>query len=360
MVTAGVLYQPKSFYLGGLLYSSVTCFFIGCLTLNCMLWLSKAHDKYGGTYSDLCGRAMQNKLGLYFLDFIILVSQFGPAFVNFGFILELLIRSLSIFSIEINPYMLMLLVSLLLIPICLIKSIKDQSWAHITADSIIISSVFIIGIFSSVDSSPGSVTIIVPQYIVYTLGTLIYAFEGIPLILPIKEEMQDPSKFKTVITCTISTITLIFLWFSIVNDFAYGSSLEDMVILNLPSTTWVALLLMAYCLAVILTLPLVLNPVFTISEKYFNIQGKKIYLNRLCFVITVILIGTAAREYLGICVSIIGGLLSAPLAFIFPAVIHLKLNAETHRDRVVSWVTIVAGVLLAFASTFSGIYLSVG
>ena len=64
MITTGILYQPHSFYLGGLLYSSVLCIVVGYLTLMCMIWLSKANDQLGGTYSEIAENMAGSKHNL--------------------------------------------------------------------------------------------------------------------------------------------------------------------------------------------------------------------------------------------------------------------------------------------------------
>lgn len=355
MINTGILYQPHSFYLGGLVYSSITCSIIGCFTLICMLWLSRAHDKYGGTYSEIAGMAI-GKNGIYLLDTMIFITQFGPGAINVGFIIDLLQRALSILSIEFSEILTILILSFILIPLCLIKSLQDQFWAHLTADLIILSSIFTIGCYSLFHVSLSNITIIAPKYTIYTLGTLVYGFEGIPLLLPIKETMRSPKKFHSVVSFMIITIVLIFLCFCFVNNLAFGGKLNELVILNLPDQGWVAFVLMAYCLAVTLTMPLVLNPVFTISEKYLSIPAKWVNVSRICFICCIIVAGSCAKGYLGICVSFIGGVFSSPLAFIFPSIIHLKLIAKTNNERIQSTLGIIIGIFFGIAATISTIY----
>ena len=358
MINTGILYQPRSFYLGGIVFSSIACVLVGTLTLIPILWLSKANDRYGGTYAEIAGHAM-GKPGLYILDAIIVITQYGPGCINVGFIIDLLLTTLSIFSMQASPYTLMAFLFLILIPLCLIKSIKDQYWAHILADIIIITSIFTIGIYSTVENSSSTISIITPKYMIYTFGTLVYGFEGIPLLLPIKKTMNNPEDFGKLFTYITITVIIMFLWFSNASNFAYGSDLKDLVILNLPRQTWVAVLLMAYALAVCLTMPLILNPVFTTSEQYSGISGKKVYISRVCIITSVIVIGTSARDYLGLCVSMIGGVFAAPLSLILPAIINLKLNAETQSEKKWSWVVIIFGIFCELAAIFNSIYFNI-
>lgn len=355
MINTGILYQPRSFFLGGLVYSSIVCVIVGYLTLVCMMWLSKAHDKYGGTYGEIAGLAMGKK-GLYLLDTIIFITQFGPGAINIGFIIDLAQKSLSIFSLTTSSFTLAVIIFFILTPICQIKSIKDQFWIHVAADIIILSSILTIGIYSSLYSSVSNLNTIESKYMIYTLGTLVYGFEGIPLLLPIKETMKKPLEFKKIIIIMIVTVVVVFLWFCSVCNLAYGQSLKDLVILNLPEEAWVAVLLFAYSCAVMFTMPLVLNPVFTISEKYLGISGNWVSFNRVCFILCVVVAGTTAKDYLGIFVSFIGGVFSSPLAFIFPAVINLELNARNHSQKVLSVAMIITGIFFGIAASISTIY----
>ena len=357
MVTTGILYQPYSFYLGGSIYSSVLCVIVAYLTLVCMIWLSKANDQLGGTYSDIAEYAM-GPAGAYLLDSIIFITQFGPGMINIGFIIGLILRSFSIFNLSVSVFVISASLLLVLIPLCLIRSIQDQSWAHVIADVIIVSSIMIIAIFSLTQTSSVKTSVINPTNMIYTLGTLVYGFEGIPLILPIKQVMKNPKDFTESLTFMISTITVIFISFSAICCSAYGDETKVLVILNLPNTYWVAIILIMYSVAVILTMPLVLNPVFTVSEKHLKISEKKKTLNRILIILIIVVLGTLARDNLGFYVSVIGGVFSSPLAFIFPAFIHLKLS-DGNREKKMAMAMIVTGVFFGVAAIFSTVYFSI-
>ncbi|OMJ66864.1 hypothetical protein SteCoe_36149 [Stentor coeruleus] len=359
MITTGILYQPKSFYLGGLLFSSLCCFGVGFLTLLCMIWLSKAQSKIGGTYSEIAGVAI-GKFGLYSVDLMIFITQFGPSAVNFGFVIDNMTSALDIFDTKVNVFLLMLMVLAILLPLCLIKTIREQSIAHIIADLIIIINVAIIGIYSSVTGiSDSSISIITPKNMVYTLGTLVYGFEGIALLLPIKSEMKIPQSFDKILSYMIITIIILFIWFSNVCVFAYNNDIKDLVTLNLPKHSWVAVMLILYVFAVILTLPLAMYPTFLITEKYLNLRGNCAQGARVILVIIVAVLGTAARNYLGLLVSVIGGIFCSPLAFIFPAIINLKIMANDKKTRNMSKVMIVIGVIFGISAAFSTLYFNI-
>lgn len=353
MIVTGILYQPKSFYLGGVLFSSIACFGLASLTLVCMIWLSNAQTKYNGTYSEISGYVM-GKLGIYLVDFMIVATQTGACAVNVGFIIDNSITSFSCIGLDLDAYITMAILLALVVPLCLLKTIREQSLIHIVADAIIIGNIFIIGIYSSTTGlSTQDIHLVKPRNMLYTLGTLMYGFENISIILPIKSEMIKPESFDFILTSLLFMVSLLFIWFGTINAFAYNSDINDLVTSNLPSATWVSVMLLVYLVAVLLSLPIMFYPIFMIIDKYLVLEGDSREIARALLVSVVVVAGTAARHSLGVCVSVIGNLFCSPLALIFPAIINLKLNAQTKTEKVLSWIMIIIGVILGLSGFFS-------
>ena len=356
MICTGILYQPRSFYLGGVVFSSISCIIVGLLTLLCMIWLAKAQSQYKGTYPEIAGVAMGPK-GKYSVDFMIFVTQTGPPAVNVGFIIDNTLQSLSDLGADTEAYIIMLVLLVILIPLCLIRTIREISITHVIADFIIIVNILIMGIYStSLGVTSDDIPIITPKNMIYTLGTLVYGFEGIALLLPIRSEMAQPFKFDKILTFMIITVIVLFLWFSNVCAFAYGSKTKDLVSLNLPKEIWVSIMILFYVVAVILTLPLALYPAFTIVEDYCKLSGIYDKAVRIGIVCIVVVMGTLARNNLGIIVSVLGGIFCSPLAFIFPSLINLNLNAKTGKEKNHSKIMLIIGVLFGISAAFSTIY----
>lgn len=66
------------------------------------------------------------------------------------------------------------------------------------------------------------------------IGTAIFTFEGIGLIIPIQETMKKPEKFPRVLAIVMVVITVIFTSMGAFCYMAFGSKTETVVILNLP------------------------------------------------------------------------------------------------------------------------------
>ena len=66
------------------------------------------------------------------------------------------------------------------------------------------------------------------------IGTAIFTFEGIGLIIPIQETMKHPHKFPKVLGGVMVIITVIFVSMGALSYAAYGSGTKTVIILNLP------------------------------------------------------------------------------------------------------------------------------
>lgn len=66
------------------------------------------------------------------------------------------------------------------------------------------------------------------------IGTAIFTFEGIGLIIPIQETMKNPREFPRVLGGVMIIITIIFLSMGALSYAAYGSHTRTVIILNLP------------------------------------------------------------------------------------------------------------------------------
>lgn len=108
------------------------------------------------------------------------------------------------------------------------------------------------------------------------VGTALFSFEGICLILPIAESMKQPGKqfhthfiekFGGVLTLCVFCVGTLFTAVGIFGYLALGSRVSTIVFLDLPSTSPVVpMIQFTYCLAIILSFPLTIYPAIRITE----------------------------------------------------------------------------------------------
>jgi len=187
------------------------------------------------------------------------------------------------------------------------------------------------------------------------IGTSVLLFEGsITLLIPLQEAVatpQDrqyfPKMYPNVILCIIWFYTFfgIFCWMS------FGDQVYTVMTKSLPDTGLATTVQLAYSLAVMLTFPLQNFPSLEIAcaaiesflvkvsasatvrsnSKLFGLlqilQRRKVLSSLL--VCALALIAVLTMERLDKVVSLMGGLLGCPLAFVFPPLIHNKLALMT-------------------------------
>jgi len=174
-------------------------------------------------------------------------------------------------------------------------------------------------------------------------GTLLFtaqavvAFEGIALVLPIREAMREPAHFHSVMLGCMGAGTLTLLLTGASAYLAYGETTATFVTLNLDGP--VALCVRAaFAFAVVLTYPLQLFPAMQALEEKLRLtaplaanatradhRGRLVRqcLARTCLVCAAFTFALYV-PYDNL-VALAGGLCAVPLAFIFPGIFHLRL-----------------------------------
>lgn len=72
-------------------------------------------------------------------------------------------------------------------------------------------------------------------------GTAIYLFEGIGLILPLKNAMRKPTNFSKplgVLNVGMIFLTTTFISFGFIGYWKYGEDVKSSLTLNLPANEW--------------------------------------------------------------------------------------------------------------------------
>ena len=72
-------------------------------------------------------------------------------------------------------------------------------------------------------------------------GTAIYLFEGIGLVLPLRNSMKNPKNFSRsfgVLNVGMVFLTALFTLFGFIGYWKYGDDVKSSLTLNLPSDKW--------------------------------------------------------------------------------------------------------------------------
>ena len=253
----------------------------------------------------------------------------------------------------------------ILIPLAFIRNISKLGPAALLADvGILIGLTYIYYYDIATLSTHGvhpTVTLFNPDHYTLTIGSAIFTFEGIGLVLPIESSMRSPHKFETLLYSVMGIITLIFTSVGVLCYATFGTNTQIEIISNYPQTSkLVNAIQFIYSLAILSGNPVQLFPAMRILENkiFSNSSGKKDMRTkwkknffRTLLVIACGGISIAGASNLDRFVALIGSFACVPLVYIYPAWLHYKGVASTTAYKVGDLVMIVLGLVVMVYTT---------
>ncbi|KAL4873240.1 hypothetical protein BDV12DRAFT_99186 [Aspergillus spectabilis] len=347
-VGTGVLFLPRAFLNGGMLFSSLVLLAVSLLSFYCFILLVNTRLKVDGSFGDIGGALYGKHMRRIILGSIVL-SQLGFVSAYIVFTAE----NLQAFVLAVSNckshydiiYMVLIQLALFL-PLSLIRDISKLGFTALIADFFILLGLIYLFYYDFLTiSAQGGIAEIVPfNPSTWTLfiGTAIFTYEGVGLIIPIQESMKHPKQFTGVLAGVMVIITIVFLSAGAISYAAYGPTTKTVILLNLPQDDkLVNAVQFLYSLAILLSTPLQLfpairileNELFTRSGKYnpgikWKKNGFRFFLVMICA-----LIAWGGAEDLDKFVSLVGSFACVPLIYVYPPLLHLKACARTRRQK---------------------------
>ncbi|KAJ3569299.1 hypothetical protein NP233_g5140 [Leucocoprinus birnbaumii] len=280
-IGTGVLFLGKAFYNGGLLFSSVTFVFIAFISLYSFLLLGKAKMVVSGSFGDI-GGALYGPWMRYAILTSIVISQLGFVATYTIFVAENLRAFTMAVSDCLRLYSVQAFIFLQLavfLPFALIRDIAKLSTAALIADVFIFAGlIYIFGSEIKLVASRGigEVKMFNPKDFSLFIGTAVFSFEGIGLVVPITDAMKEPQKFPKVLTGVMFFLTILFGGSGALAYLTFGKDIQTVVLVNLDSTNKMVLTVQFfYALAILLSIPLQFFPAVRILENgLFTRSGK--------------------------------------------------------------------------------------
>ncbi|KAL6876972.1 transmembrane amino acid transporter protein [Trichoderma novae-zelandiae] len=367
-IGTGILFLPKAFRNGGILFSSLALISVSLVNCFCFRLLLDCRHKYGGGYGDI-GEAV---VGSRFRSLIlasIAISQLGFVCSGIIFTAENLFSFFSAVTKGVSHLGVSGLIALQflpLIPLALIRNISKLGPVALVADAfILIGLVYIwyydIGSLARHGMAP-SVKLFNPSDFPLTLGSAIFTFEGIGLILPIQSSMKKPHHFKGLLYFVMFLITVIFTSVGALCYATFGENTKIQIISNFPQDSpLVNAVQFLYSLAVLAGEPVQLFPAVRILEtsifgeratgkKSAAIKWKKNGLRTLTIAVCIGVAVVGASD-LDKFVALTGSFACIPLVYIYPAYLHLKGVAESRWEKSMDIVTMAAGAIAMVYTT---------
>jgi len=365
-VGTGVLFLPRAFLNGGMLFSSMVLLGVAILSYYCFILLINTRMKVEASFGDMGGILYGKWMRALILSSLVL-SQFGFVSAYTVFTAENLqafVLAVSKCKSFIDIKFLVMLQLVIFLPLSLVRDIGKLGITALVADAFILLGLIYLYYFDvyTIVSNKGiaDVELFNPSSWTLFIGTAIFTFEGVGLIIPIQESMKHPEKFAGVLGLIMIIITVLMTSIGALSYAAYGSSTKTVVILNLPQDSkMVNVVQFLYSLAILLSTPLQLFPAIRILEtELFTRSGKynpyiKWQKNIFRFVLVAVcsLIAWGGAGDLDKFVSLVGSFACVPLVYVYPPLLHLKAVSRTTWQRMADYALAVFGILACAYTT---------
>ncbi|KAF9730499.1 hypothetical protein PMIN06_001355 [Paraphaeosphaeria minitans] len=368
-VGTGVLFLPRAYLNGGMLFSNVVLFSVAALSYFCFVLLVNTRLAVEHSFGDM-GLHLYGKWMRNLINFSLVISQLGFSSAYTVFVAENMqafVLAVSDCKTHISIGLMILIQMVIFLPLSLYRNINHIQKLALIADLFIVLGLvylYYFDIFTIVDQ--GGISDIAnfnkSDWTLF-IGTAIFTFEGIGLVIPVQSGMKNPKKFPKVLGMVMIVITVIFISMGALSYAAFGSKTKTVIILNMPQDNkFVNGVQFIYSLAILLSTPLQLYPAIEItSQQLFSRTGKynpyvkwkknffRFFMVGICA--TVAWVGANDLDKF---VSLVGSFACIPLVYIYPPMLHYRAVARTTTARIVDvLVGIVGLVSMVYTTTLT-------
>jgi proton-coupled amino acid transporter len=332
-VGTGVLFLPRAYLNGGMLFSNLVLLAVAGLSYTCFVLLVSTRLAVEHSFGDmglhLYGRWMRNMI-----NFSLVISQIGFSSAYIVFVsenMQAFVLAVTDCKTFIGIGHMILIQMVIFLPLSLYRNINNIQKLALIADGFIVAGLGYLYYYDilTIVKQGGLSDIVSFNSSSWTLfiGTAIFTFEGIGLIIPIQTSMKDPRKFPKVLGGVMIAISVVFISAGALSYAAFGSKTKTVVLLNMPQDNrFVNAVQLIYSLAILLSTPLQIYPAIEItSQQLFSRTGKynpyvkwKKNFFRFLMVAICACIAWAGAGDLDKFVSLVGSFACIPLVFIYP------------------------------------------
>jgi proton-coupled amino acid transporter len=446
-VGSAVLFLPSTFAHAGLIGAIVGLIAIAAVSILCMMMLvdcatsiesgTTAYNSVGGAdakalehgrrqqqqqptttlgagvcdYGDV-GHCAFGPRGRKFVDVSLVASQLGFCLVYVNYIAEnlhMVIGALTNCRVEVPVNLLILLQLPFFVGLSWVRQLKFFVATNTAANIFILAGLSYIVCYCFYkldlegpagkhegDDGPGENSIaadgifmLKPSTFPLFVGSSIYTFEGIGLVLPLFSVASPALRphYKGVLKSTVYGLLAIYIFIGSIGYVAFGDAVEPAITSSLPERSgWTVGVQLMYCMALMFTYPLMLFPVIDIIEtailksnpessssdaaqpssssgggseggcggdESWELTWKKNAIRAGIVGFTAVA-SIALEGALDNLVALVGALCSLPLAFIYPSLFHNRLiGSHPRRDMFIAGmgaVTMVGATVFSIAT----------
>jgi len=234
-VGTGVLFLPKAFLNGGMVFSVVVLMAVAALSYYCFLLLTTSRNALKNSYAEM-GQIAHGSWLRMLINSSLVISQVGFASAYIVFTSENLrsfVLAVSKGQANIDIKYMILLQLVIFLPLSLYRKLGSLHWVAYIADAFIFLGIlylFYYDIGTIVDNHGiHDVKLFNPKDWTLFIGTAIFTFEGIGLIIPIQDGMKDPKKLPSVLGGVMIGIATLFILAGSLSYSAFGSKTKTVV-----------------------------------------------------------------------------------------------------------------------------------
>eukprot|EP00069_Balaena_mysticetus_P017272 bmy_10537T0 len=365
-IGTGLLGLPLAMKNAGLLVGPFSLLAIGILTVHCMVILlncahhlsqrlQKTFVNYGEAmmYSlETCPNAWlrtHSVWGRYTVSFLLIITQLGFCSVYFMFMADNLQQILVLTpTLDIRFYMLTILPFLTLL--VFIQNLRVLSVFSTLANITTLGSMALIFEYIVQEIPDPRNLPLMASWKTFLLffGTAIFTFEGVGMVLSLKNQMKHPQQFSFVLYLGMSLVIVLYICLGTLGYMKFGSNTQASITLNLPNCWLYQSVKLMYSIGIFFTyalqfhvpaeivIPVVISQV---SESWVLFADLSVRTALVCLTcVSAILI-----PRLDLVISLVGSVSSSALALIIPPLLELI----TFYPEDMSCVTIAKDIMIS-------------
>ncbi|XP_023082860.1 proton-coupled amino acid transporter 3 isoform X2 [Piliocolobus tephrosceles] len=363
-IGTGLLGLPLAMKNAGLLVGPVSLLAIGVLTVHCMVillncaqHLSQRLQKTFVNYEEATMYSLETcpntwlrthaVWGRYTVSFLLIITQLGFCSVYFMFMadnLQQMVEEAHVTSnicqpretlaltpiLDIRFYMLTILPFLILL--VFIQNLKVLSVFSTLANITTVGSMALIFEYIMQGIPYPSNLPLMANWKTFLLffGTAIFTFEGVGMVLPLKNQMKHPQQFSFVLYLGMSIVIILYIFLGTLGYMKFGSDTQASITLNLPNCWLYQSVKLMYSIGIFFTYALqfhvpaeIIIPfaVSQVSESWALFVDLSVRSALVCLTcVSAILI-----PRLDLVISLLGSVSSSALALIIPALLEIVI-----------------------------------
>ncbi|KAF9425557.1 neutral amino acid transporter [Podila epigama] len=331
----------------------------------------KNGDVHPGSFGDI-GQHFYGRWMRYIVLFAIAISQFGFCAGYVIFVAQQMAIVVDSFGgRSLDKLVWIAIFFVILVPFTLIRNISKLGYSALIADLCIIVGLVYLYAYDIKQlvinqGSPMPLQLFNSKDFGLFIGTAVFSYEGIGMVIPICSSMANPKQFPRALTIVLSVVCCLLVSFGCLGYAAYGDRVETIVLDNLPHESsgekaGKNAIQILYIIAIFLTTPLMLFPCIRIIESaVFKAVGPgpatktrllKENVVRILIDLAVAAVAFAGYTKLDIFISFVGSFACAPLLFIFPPLFHLRAFPDQPTWRKASDIALILFGFLVFFYT---------